>query len=42
MDFEAIDKEIEADVAEQATQAAAATGKDPLVPKKDGTDAPPA
>ena len=41
LDFEAINKEIEADEAAQATQAAiATTGKDPLVPKKGGTNAP--
>ncbi|KAL0016564.1 hypothetical protein SO802_003633 [Lithocarpus litseifolius] len=42
LDFEAIDKEIEVDKAEQATQATATTGEDPLVPEKDGTNAPPA
>ena len=37
MDFEAIDKEIEVD---EASQAAAIAGDDPLESEKDGNDAP--
>ena len=40
LDFEAIDKEIEADEAAQASQATAVAGDDPLEFKKDGNDAP--
>ncbi|KAL0017641.1 hypothetical protein SO802_004710 [Lithocarpus litseifolius] len=40
LDFKAIDKEIEADKAEQAAQAAAVASEDPLVPEKEGTDDP--
>ena len=41
LDFEAIDKEIEVNEAAQATQTATtATGEDPLMPKKGGTDTP--
>ena len=40
LDFEAINKEIEADKAEQAAQATASAGKDPPMPEKGGTDAP--
>lgn len=39
LDFEVIDKGIEADEAAQATQAAASAGEDPPVPEKGGTDA---
>ena len=34
LDFEAINKEIEADEAAQAAQVAASTGEDPPVPEK--------
>ena len=40
LDFKAIDKEIEADEAMQATQATTSAGKDPPMPKKGGNDAP--
>ena len=40
LDFEAIDKEIEADKAVQAAQATASVGEDPPVPEKGGNDAP--
>ena len=40
LDFEAIDKEIEADEAAQASQAAVVAGDDPLESEKDGNDAP--
>ena len=40
LDFEAIDKEIEEDEAAQVAQAVAFAGKDPLVLKKGGADAP--
>ena len=39
LDFEATDKEIEADEAAQASQAAAVAGDDPLESEKDGNDA---
>lgn len=39
LDFEVIDKGIEADEAAQATQAAASASEDPPVPEKGGTDA---
>ena len=39
LDFEAIDKEIEADEEPHASQAAAITGDDPPKSKKDGNDA---
>ena len=40
LDFEAIDKEIEADEAAQASQAAACAGDNPPKSDKDGNDAP--
>ena len=40
LDFEAIDKEIEADEATQAAQAVAFASEDPLVLEKGGADAP--
>ena len=40
LDFEAVDKEIEADEAAQASQAALAIGDDRQDPKKDVEDAP--
>ena len=40
LDFEAVDKEIEADEVAQASPAASAADDDPLEPKKDGNDAP--
>ena len=40
LDFEVVDKEIEADEAAQAAQDTASTGEDPLVPEKSGNDAP--
>ena len=39
LDFEAVDKEIEADKAAQASQAASIAGDDPLELEKDGNDA---
>ena len=39
LDFEATDKEIEADEAAQASQAATVAGDDPLESEKDGNDA---
>ena len=40
LDFEANNKEIEADKAAQASQAAVVAGDDPLESEKDGNDAP--
>ena len=40
LDFEAIDKEIEANEAVQAAQTVAATDEDPSVPEKGENDAP--
>ena len=40
LDFEAIDKEIEANEAAQTAQATTSAGEDPPVPKKGGTNAP--
>lgn len=40
LDFEVIEKEIEADEVARAAQAIASTSKDPLVLEKGGTDAP--
>ena len=40
LEFEAIDKEIKADEAAQASQVAAVAGDDPLESRKDGNDAP--
>ena len=40
LDFEAIDKEIEADEEVQAAQAAASASEDPLVSERGGNDAP--
>ena len=40
LDFEAIDKEIEADEVTQATQIFVAVDKEPLVPEKGGNDDP--
>ena len=40
LDFEAVDKEIEADKAAQASQATPAAGDDPQDPEKDVDDAP--
>ena len=40
LDFEAIDKEIEAEEVTQASQAAVVAGDDPLESEKDGNDAP--
>ena len=40
LEFEAIDKEIEANEAAQVSQAAAVAGDDPLESEKDGNDAP--
>ena len=40
LDFEAVNKEIEADEAAQAAQATATTGEDPSVAKKDGDVVP--
>ena len=40
LEFEAIDKEIKADEAAQASQVAAVAGDDPLESEKDGNDAP--
>ena len=40
LDFEAVDKEIEANEATQATQATKSTGEDPPVPERGGNDAP--
>jgi len=42
LDFEAVDKEMEADEATQATQASVTTGEDPSEVDKGGDDAPPA
>ena len=40
LDFEANNKEIEADKAAQASQATVVAGDDPLESEKDGNDAP--
>ena len=40
LDFEAVDKEIEADKAAQVAQASVASGEDPLEANKGGDDAP--
>ena len=42
LDFEAVDKEMEANEATQATQASVTTGEDPPEVDKGGDDAPPA
>uniref|UniRef100_A0A7N2QXW9 Uncharacterized protein n=1 Tax=Quercus lobata TaxID=97700 RepID=A0A7N2QXW9_QUELO len=40
LDFEAVDKEIEANEATQAAQVTKSVGEDPLVPERGGNDAP--
>ena len=40
LDFEAVDKEIEANEATQAAQATKSVGEDPSVPERGGNDAP--
>ena len=42
LDFEAVDKEMEADEAAQAAQASVTIGEDPPEVDKGGDDAPPA